>query len=164
MSILMQIFTHAWARSCISPPKSSHLSAVCITQLSGFHQTHLHTPLHGLHQSGFSEMSAAHQHPSVRDLLLSLWCHMTDGAKCQFIFCCWFDIIAVSLQADLCQLFIQDIQKHEKEARGPNDQRLCQTEQGYTLRLLLENLSFKTCSSVCPSPTSRTSNGNPSPL
>lgn len=75
--------------------------SVSVVQLSGVtSNTPTHT-FYWLHQSFLPKMSAAHQHPSVWDFSLTLWCHMTEPAKCQFVFCSWFDIFAVSLQADL---------------------------------------------------------------
>ena len=100
--IPIQVYTHAWACNSISPRKSF------TSLLSGVTSN---TPTHTFSLSASVFLSWDVCSPSTSIclgfLLHRLWCCMTDVAKCQFILCCWFDITAVSLQADLCQLFIQ---------------------------------------------------------
>lgn len=170
MWILMQVFTRAWACTCIPPQKVLHLSAVCVTQLSGVTSN---TPTHTLSLAASVFLSWDVCSPSTSICLgflsLSLWCRMTDRAKCQFIFCCWFDITAVSLHADLCQRFIQDIQTHKERKHKGQKIRVCEGEKGrrsiglYT-GVLREILGLKTCSNACPTLMCPISNGNPLPL
>lgn len=55
---------------------------------------------------------------SICILSQSLWCSMTDPAKCQFVFCYWFYILAVSQQAVLWQLSTQDIKQDKNIKYG----------------------------------------------
>lgn len=83
----MQIFTHAWACSCISSQKVLLLSRVCVRQLSDITSN---TPTHTLFTDYISLsilrcLQPINIHLSGTSLSLSLWCRLTDRAKCQFI-------------------------------------------------------------------------------
>lgn len=98
MRIQMQIFTHAWACSCISSQKVLLLSRVCVRQLSDITSN---TPTHTLFTDYISLsilrcLQPINIHLSGTSLSLSL-----SGAAWQTepsvssSFCCWFDITAV---------------------------------------------------------------------
>lgn len=162
---------HAWwACSCISPQKVLQHSAVCVTQLSGVTSN---TPTHTLWHTASVCLPRDVCSPSTSICLgflsfarfLYLWCRMTDRAKCQFISRCWFDIAAVSQQADLCQLFIRSIKSIKKGKHRGQKITVCEGERGRHSQLAHRDAARKIWGlKTCLFPMWLTSNSNPTLL